>query len=520
VVEAFVAQAAKSGIDLFRVFDSLNWPTGMRVAIEAVRNSGAICEATLCYTGDILDPKRDKYSLKYYVELARELERMGANMLGIKDMAGLLKPFAAQKLIKALKEEVGIPVHLHTHDTSSNGGASYLMATEAGVDIVDVAVSSMSGLTSQPNMNALIATLENHERTPQVDAKGLQLLANYWETVRTYYKPFETELNAGTAQVYEHEIPGGQYSNYKPQVAALGLADKWEECKSMYRRVNDMFGDIIKVTPTSKVVGDMAIYMVKNDLQPADVYARGDELTFPQSVVELFKGMMGQPVGGFPEKLQAIILKGETPITHRPGELLAPVDFAAKKQELEEKLGEELSDRDVLSAVLYPGVFEEYRRHRQEYSDVSVLPTPVFFYGLDFGDEVMFDIEAGKTLIVKLNTVGKPKKDGTRTIYYELNGQQRSVTVRDLSKSNGEEALEKADPFNPHQLGAPMPGKVLKVLVKVGDTVEKGDILFTTEAMKMEANVMAKIGGTVQEIMVKEGSTVRQGELMAVIESA
>lgn len=518
VVQEFVAQAAKSGIDIFRVFDALNWTKSMAIAMEAVRKNDAICEATICYTGDILDPKRDKYTLKYYVDLAKELESMGAHMLAIKDMAGLLKPFAAQTLVTALKEEVGIPIHFHTHDTSSNAGASLLMATEADVDIVDVALSSMSGLTSQANMNGFVATLDGHERKPDVHQDNLQQLANYWETVRSYYKPFETELNAGTAQVYHHEIPGGQYSNYKPQVVALGLGDQWEECKAMYRKVNDMFGDIIKVTPTSKVVGDMAIFMVKNGLQPEDVYEKGAELTFPQSVIDLFRGMMGQPYGGFPEKLQKVILKDIKPITHRPGEELPPVDLQQVRDDLTQKFGSAPCEREVLSSVLYPAVYDEFNKERIKYSDTSLIPTPVFFYGMEPGDQVSFDIEPGKTLILRLNNVGKAKQNGERTIYFELNGQPRSVVVVDQSKVVDTATHEKADPFNPHHVGAPMPGKVLSVFAKVGDSVEEGDILFTTEAMKMEANVKTKIAGKVTEVLVSEGSEVGQGELLAVID--
>ncbi|MCK4691778.1 MAG: pyruvate carboxylase, partial [Desulfuromonadales bacterium] len=433
VVQEFVAKAAACGIDVFRVFDSLNWTTGMKVAMEAVNKSGAICEAAICYTGDILDPKRDKYPLEYYVNMAKELEKMGAHILAIKDMAGLLKPFAAEKLVKALKQEIGLPIHLHTHDTSSNGGAMLLMAAVAGCDIVDSALSSVSGLTAQPNMNALLAALEGTIWDPKLNMDGLQQLANYWETVRTYYAPFESELRSGTAQVYFHEIPGGQYSNYKPQVEGLGLGHRWEECKEMYRKVNDMFGDLVKVTPSSKIVGDMAMFMVQNNLEPEDVFARGSELAFPQGVVDFFKGMIGQPYGGFPEKLQKIILKGEQPLTCRPGDLLEPIDFVLKKDELEKKLGHQVRDEDVLSAVLYPGVYEEFDRFRQEYSDTSVIPTPAFFYGLDVGDEVVIDIEAGKTLIVKLNAIGRVREDGTRNIYFELNGEPRSATVKDDS---------------------------------------------------------------------------------------
>ncbi|MDT8441891.1 MAG: pyruvate carboxylase [Desulfuromonadales bacterium] len=519
VVQNFTVKAAEAGIDVFRIFDSLNWAKGMQVAMEAVRErTGAICEAAMCYTGDILDPKRDKYPLNYYVNLAKELESMGAHILAIKDMAGLLKPFAAEKLIKALKDEIGIPIHLHTHDTSSNGGAMLIMAAQAGVDIVDVALSSVSGLTAQPNLNALLAALEGTIWDPQIDQAGLQKLANYWETVRTYYAPFESELRSGTAQVYHHEIPGGQYSNYKPQVEGLGLGHRWEECKEMYRKVNFMFGDIIKVTPSSKIVGDMAMFMIQNNLEPEDVFERGEELTFPQSVVDFFKGMIGQPVGGFPERLQAIILKGETPLTCRPGELLEPVDFAVKKSELESKLGQNVRDEDVLSAVLYPNVFEEYIRHRQEYSDTSFLPTPVFFYGLDVGDEVSIDIEAGKTLIIKLNAVGRVHDDGTRNIYFELNGEPRVVTVKDLSVESDQSSHEKADPANSKQVGAPMPGKIFKLLVSVGEKIAAGDTLLTTEAMKMETNVKAKTDGVVGEILFKEGEAIQQGDLLVVLE--
>ncbi len=518
VVREFVAQAARSGIDVFRVFDSLNWTKGMQVAMEAVCKSGAVCEAAICYTGDILDPKRDKYPLSYYVNMAKELERMGAHTLAIKDMAGLLKPFAAEKLVKALKQEIGIPVHLHTHDTSSNGGATLLAASMAGVDIVDTALSSVSGLTAQPNMNALLAVLKGSERDPLFDEKNLQRLANYWETVRTYYAPFESELRSGTAQVYHHEIPGGQYSNYKPQVEGFGLGHRWEECKEMYRKVNDMFGDIIKVTPSSKIVGDMAIFMVQNNLEPEDVYERGAELTFPQGVIDLFKGMIGQPHGGFPEKLQKIILKGEEPITCRPGEFLEPVDFVAVKAELEKKLGVSVSDRDVLSAVLYPGVYEEFARHRQEYEDTSVLPTPVFFYGLDLGDETSIEVQPGKTMVVQLNAIGRVTPNGNRDLYFELNGEPRQVAVKDHSADSDMITHRKADPDNLHHVGAPMPGKVFRILVNVGDVIKAGDVLLSTEAMKMETNVKAAKDGVVSEVVAVEGMQVETGELLIILD--
>ncbi len=518
VVQEFVARAAQSGIDVFRVFDSLNWTRGMQVAMEAVRKNEAICEAAICYTGDILDPKRDKYPLTYYVAMARELEKMGAHILAIKDMAGLIKPFAAEKLVKALKNEIALPIHLHTHDTSSNGSAMYLQATQAGCDIVDLALSSVSGLTAQPNMNALLAALEGTIWDPQLDLEGLQKLANYWETCRTYYAPFESELRSGTAEVYHHEIPGGQYSNYKPQVEGLGLGHRWEECKQMYRKVNDMFGDLVKVTPSSKIVGDMAMFMVRNNLEPEDVFSRGRELTFPQGVVDFFKGMIGQPYGGFPEKLQGVILKEERPLTCRPGELLEPVNFATKKADVEKKVGHPISERDVLSAVLYPGVFEEFDRFRQDHSDTSVLPTPVFFYGLDIGDEVTVEIEEGKTLIVKLNAVGRVREDGTRHIYFELNGEPRSATIKDLSVPLEESSHVKADPDNGHEIGAPMPGKIFKMMVAVGDAVSEGDVLLVTEAMKMETNVKAQKSGVVSRILFDEGAQVEQGDLLVVLD--
>jgi pyruvate carboxylase len=517
VVQKFVEEAADSGVDIFRIFDSLNWTTGMKVAMDAVRKSGKICEAAICYTGDITDPKRDKYPLEYYVSMAKELENMGAHILAIKDMAGLLKPFAAYKLVKALKENIGIPIHLHTHDTSSNGSAMLLKASEAGIDIVDAALSSLSGLTAQPNLNALVASLEGSERDPLVNAPGLQKLANYWETVRDYYSPFESGLKSGTAEVYHHEIPGGQYSNYKPQVAGLGLIERWDDCKEMYHKVNMMFGDIVKVTPSSKVVGDMAMFLVKNNLEPEDVFTSKEDLAFPESVVGMFKGMLGQPYQGWPEELQKIILKGEQPITCRPGELLEPVDFDEEKLKLEEKLGHRVDDRALVSAILYPNVYPEFDRHRQEYSDTSVIPTPIFFYGLEPGQETSLDIEPGKTLIIKLNAVGKVQSDGTRAVYFELNGNNRSVVIRDQSVQSDQAVRVKADKGNPCHIGAPMPGKVLKVNVKAGDTFKAGDVLMVTEAMKMETNIKAKADGAVADVKFKEGEKVDKEDLVIVI---
>ncbi len=517
VVERFVDEAARSGIDVFRVFDSLNWTTGMQVAMEAVRKTGKICEAAICYTGDITDPKRDKYPLEYYVNLAKELEKMGAHILAIKDMAGLLKPFAAYRLIKALKENIGIPVHLHTHDTSSNGGATLLKASEAGVDIVDAALSALSGLTAQPSLNAIASALEGSERDPLVNGRGLQQLSNYWETVRDYYAPFESGLKGGTAEVYEHEIPGGQYSNFKPQVAGMGLIDRWEECKEMYRKVNLLFGDIVKVTPTSKVVGDMAMFLVKNNMQPEDIYTAREELAFPESVVGMFKGMLGQPHQGWPADLQRIILKGEQPITCRPGELLQPIDFQEERRKLEEKLGHPVDDKALLSAILYPNVYPDFDKHLQKYSDTSVIPTPIFFYGLEPGQETSLDIEPGKTLIIALNAIGRLHDDGTRVVSFSLNGNNRSVIIRDRSVTSGVFVRDKADRDNPSHIGAPMPGKVFKVNVKPGFEVKAGDVLMVTEAMKMETNIKAKVDGRVMEVKFKEGDKVEKDDLVIVM---
>jgi pyruvate carboxylase len=536
VVERFVEEAAKSGVDVFRVFDALNWPRGMTVACEAVRKQGKVLEAALCYTGDVSDPRRDKYPLDYYVRLARELERMGAHFLAIKDMAGLLKPFAAAKLVKALKEAVGIPVHLHTHDTSGVAAATILEAARAGVDVVDAALSSLSGLTAQPNLNSLAAVLEGSEwdptrsspggageeggsvAVPGLDRDGLQALAGYWETVREWYAPFESGLRSGTAEVYRHEIPGGQYSNYKPQVAGLGLLDKWEECKDMYRKVNLLFGDVIKVTPSSKVVGDMAMFLVKNGLEPEDLFTeKGKDLAFPESVVGLARGMLGQLHGGFPEALRRVILRDQEPITCRPGELLEPADLEAERTRASQRIGGYVDDKSLVSWLLYPNVFPDLVRHRDEYSDTSVIPTPVFLYGLEPGQETTIEIEPGKTLIVRLVTVGKLEKDGTRDLYFELNGEGRTLTVRDQAAAQGGVQRAKADRGNPAHVGAPMPGKVLKVNVKAGDVVKAGAVLMVTEAMKMETNVKARADCTIAEVRYREGDKVEKEDLVVVL---
>lgn len=518
VVQEFVKEAARTGIDIFRIFDSLNWVEGMRVAMDAVAEAGKVVEAAICYTGDILDPTRTKYDLKYYVDMAKELERHGAHILGIKDMAGLLKPKAAKVLVEALKQEIGIPIHLHTHDTSGNGVAMILEAAEAGVDIVDLAIGAMSGTTSQPSMGAVVAAMERTERETGIDLSALQALDEYWEVVREYYQPFESGLKTGTAEVYLHEMPGGQYSNLREQAKALGLAHRWNEIKEAYIAANRLMGDIVKVTPSSKAVGDLALFMVQNDLTEETLLARADELTFPDSVISFFMGMMGQPKGGFPKELQKKVLKGREPITYRPGELLEPVDFEAVRAELQEEFGPNITHRDAISSVLYPAVFKTFAQHRADYSDTSVMDTPTFFYGLRLGEETRIEMEPGKTLVVKLTAVGELLDDGTRIVHFELNGQPRQVRVNDESAKVKQVQRPKADRRNPKHVGASMPGVVLEVLVSVGEPVAKGQPLVVTEAMKVEQTVQAPRAGMVTEIAVKEGDSIQAEDLLVVLE--
>jgi pyruvate carboxylase len=518
VVRTFVRESAQAGIDLFRIFDCFNWIEGMKVAIEEALMTDKLVEVSICYTGDITDPSRTKYTLDYYLELAQELETMGIHILAIKDMAGLCKPQAAYQLIKALKEEVSLPIHFHTHDTAGNGVASCLMASQAGVDIVDLAISSIGGLTAQPSMEAVVAALKGNEREPEVELENILPLASYWERVREFYTPFESGLKGPTGELYFHEIPGGQYSNLKPRAIQLGLGDRWEELKAMYARVNRLLGDLIKVTPSSKVVADLAIFMMKNNLTEEDLYERGDTLSFPESVTGFFKGMIGQPYNGFNEELQRVILKGEAPLSCRPGELLPPADFEAKKTELRELLGREPTNRDILSALLYPGVYEDFVDHQKRFSDTSVMKTPLFLYGLEVGQEDSVDIEEGKTLVIKLNAIGELLPDGTRVVHFELNGQPREVRIQDKAAQVEEIKRPKAEAGNPHHVGAPMPGKVVKILVNVGDKVEKRATVCVVEAMKVETAVITQTAGKVKEIMVARGDTVEQSDLLMSLE--
>lgn len=514
LVVSFVKEAAAAGIDVFRIFDSLNWIDNMTVAIDAVRDAGKVAEASLCYTGDILDKSRTKYDLTYYVTMAKELEQAGAHILGIKDMAGLLKPEAAYRLVSALKEAVDIPIHLHTHDTSGNGIYTYARAIEAGVDIVDTAISSFAGASSAPSINSLYYAMEGTERQPNLDIKALNKLSHYWQDVRPYYQPFESGIMFPNPEVYEHEMPGGQYSNLKQQAKAVGLETQWDEIKTMYRLVNDMFGDIVKVTPTSKVVGDMALYMVENKLTEADIYEKGDALDFPNSVVEFFEGQIGQPYQGFPEKLQHIILKGKTPLTERAGALMPPVDFEAERALISEDLPRPITHQDVLSSALYPKVFADWVYFMKTYGDTSPLDTPTFFHGMLPREEIQVDIEEGKTLVIKLNSIGEPHPDGTRAVNFELNGLPREVIMRDRSIKAILTTRPKADKDNPNQIGASMSGKVIKVLVDSGSAVKKGTPLLVTEAMKMETTIQAPIDGIVKELLVKANDFIETGDLL------
>ncbi|MEH7308705.1 pyruvate carboxylase [Neobacillus drentensis] len=514
VIREFVKQSALAGIDVFRIFDSLNWVKGMEVAIDAVRQTGKIAEASICYTGDILDQTRTKYNLLYYKQLAKELENQGAHILGIKDMAGLLKPEAAYRLVSELKETVDIPIHLHTHDTSGNGIYTYARAIDGGVDIVDTALGTMAGLTSQPSANSLFYALEGNPRKPQVNIKALEKLSYYWEDVRKYYHDFESGMISPHTEIYQHEMPGGQYSNLQQQARAVGLGDRWDEVKEMYSRVNSMFGDIVKVTPSSKVVGDMALFMVQNDLNEKDVLLKGDSLDFPDSVVELFEGSLGMPYGGFPEELQKVILKGKKPLEVRPGELLDSVDFEQLKEKLYKELGRQVTDFEIISYALYPKVFMEYIKTDEQYGNISVLDTPTFLYGMRLGEEIEVEIETGKTLIVKLVSIGHPQADGTRVVYFELNGQPREVFIKDESIKSTVISRLKADPKNEHQLGASMPGTVVKVVVEKGEKVVKGDHLMITEAMKMETTVQAPFSGVVKDIYVASGDAILTGDLL------
>ena len=516
VIREFVKQSAKAGIDVFRIFDSLNWIQGMEVALDETLNQGMIAEPCLCYTGDILDASKTKYTLNYYVKMAKELEKRGAHILGIKDMSGLLKPTAASKLVGALKQEIGIPIHLHTHDTSGNGVATVLMAAQAGVDIVDAAFNSMSGLTSQPALNSIVASLQHSDRDTGLDSDGLQKISEYWRDVRPVYKGFESELQTASAEIYKYEIPGGQYSNLQAQVESFGLGHKLKEVKDMYKAVNQMLGDIVKVTPSSKVVGDLAIFMVQNDLTPENIVEKGASIDFPDSTVSYFEGMMGQPEGGFPEDIQKVVLKGKEPITCRPGELLEPEDFEAIRKKLQDELALEGTDREVISYAIYPKVFEDYVKSIRKDGNFRYMGSDIFFHSLEEGETCEVKLEEGKILIVRLQEVRPVDSEGMREAIFEVNGNRRIIKIKDKTVTvNSSNSVLYANEDNPMEIGANIPGNIIKVLVKEGETVEANQPIAVIEAMKMETNILASAAGTVERIYVSEGQQVKAGEMVA-----
>ncbi|OYU48233.1 MAG: pyruvate carboxylase [Rhizobiales bacterium PAR1] len=517
VVRDFVDCAAKAGMDVFRIFDCLNWIENMRVAIDAVLRSGKLAEGAICYTGDILDPSRAKYPIQYYVNLAKELEKAGCHILGLKDMAGLLKPSAARILVKALKEEVGLPIHFHTHDTSGIAAASVLAAVEAGVDAVDCAMDAMSGTTSQPCLGSIVEALAFTTRGTGLDPEAIRQISFYWEAVRTQYAAFESDLKCGASEVYLHEMPGGQFTNLKEQARSLGLETRWHEVAKAYRAANDLFGDIVKGTPSSKVVGDLALMMVSQELTPADILDPAREVAFPASVIDMLRGDLGQPPGGWPVALQKKALKGDKPITVRPGSLLEPKDFDAARSEVEGKIGRAVNDDDLASYLMYPKVFTDFASLQEKYGPVSVLPTPIYFYGMKPGDEATIEIERGKSLVLRLQTVGAMDEEGQVKVFFELNGQPRIIKVPNRLAAGKVVTRRKAEDGNAKHVSAPMPGSVSSIAVEAGQTIKAGDILLTLEAMKMETAIHAAADGKITEILVKPHAQVDAKDLLIVM---
>ncbi|WP_044304092.1 pyruvate carboxylase, partial [Rhodopirellula sallentina] len=517
VVRLFVREAVQTGMNIFRVFDALNWEENMRVAMDAVLAEGGICEASICYTGDLQNPGRTKYNLQYYVDLAKKLEAGGAHLLAIKDMAGLLKPKAAVTLIRALREEIGIPIHLHTHDTAGIQAATVLAAAEEGLQIADAALAPLSGGTSQVNMNTLVEALRFTDRESDLRSEALTRLATYWQAAREFYRPFESDVLPATGDLYEHEMPGGQYTNLYQQARALGLSDQWAGVCRAYAEVNELFGDIVKVTPTSKAVGDMALFLVANDMSAKEVLTSDKQLAFPASVLDLIGGRMGQPPGGFPEEVIKVILAGEKPVVERPGSTMPAADIDVARNKAAELTKEKPNDRDAVTYLLYPKVFEEFAAHRETYGDVAPLPTPNFFYGQQPGDEIAVDIEPGKRLIVKYLAVGQPYPNGSRTVFFELNGQPREVSVIDKSLNVEVKAAMKADPDDPTHVSASMPGMVITVAAAEGEKIKAGQKLLVLEAMKMETTINAPADGTVEKIHTPPGTQVEAGDLLAIV---
>ena len=515
LVKQFIKTSAQEGIDVFRIFDSLNWLEALKFPIETALGTGKIVEGTICYTGDILNPQRSNlYTLDYYVNMAKELEALGVHTIAIKDMSGVLKPEAAYQLISALKQEVSLPIHLHTHDTTSTGVAIYSRAIDAGVDIVDTANAALSGQNSQPDANALYYTRLGLDRNINVDVEANDIMQNYWKETRKYYTPFESDLTTAWTKVYDYEMPGGQYSNLRMQAQSLGLGDRYDAVLDMYHRVNFLFGDIVKVTPSSKVVGDMALFMVQNDLDESSVIAQGEALDFPQSVISFFKGETGQPAGGMNKELQKVVLKNETAISDRPGNHLAPFDFKEAEEELNEKLYKDVDMNSMLSLGMYPKVFREYLNFIEDFGQVDIIDTPTFLYGMKLNERIVVDIEPGKTLLVELTSIGPLKENGTRIVYFNLNGMPEQVEIIDNNVDLSSVARPKADRSNLNHVGAQMPGSVFKVNVKEGDHVRQNDVLIITEAMKMENAIQAPKAGVIKSIYVKEQDQITAGDLL------
>merc|ERR1712093_561885 len=513
----FCEQAKKHGVDIFRIFDALNDIAQLEVGIKAVHKAGGVVEGTVCYSGDMLNPHK-KYNLEYYLKLVDELVGMKIHILGIKDMAGVLKPKAATLLIGAIRKKYpDLPIHVHTHDSAGTGVASMVACANAGADAVDTATDSMSGMTSQPSIGALVASLEGSEHDPGLNAHHLRMIDHYWAQLRLLYSPFEAGLTGPDPEVYEHEIPGGQLTNMMFQASQLGLGAQWAETKKAYEQANDLLGDIVKVTPTSKVVGDLAQFTVSNKLNYDDVQKKAGELDFPGSVLEFFEGLMGQPYGGFPEPLRSNALRGRRKLDKRPGLTLEPLDLAKIKKDIYNKYGS-VTECDVASYAMYPKVFEDYRTFIQKYGDLSVLPTRYFLSKPEIGEEFHVELEKGKVIILKLLAVG-PLSDttGQREVFYEMNGEVRQVTVDDNNAAVENTSRPKADPGDSSQVGAPMSGVVVEIRVKDGGEVKKGDPIAVLSAMKMEMVISAPHAGKVGSIQIKEGDSVGGSDLICKI---
>lgn len=517
VLKAFIDKSAANGVDVFRIFDSLNWIEQMEKSIQYVRDTGKIAEGTMCYTGDILDKHETKYTLAYYENLAKQLVDAGSQIIGIKDMAGLLKPKAAFELVGALKQKVDVPIHLHTHDTTGNGVSTYVAATKAGVDIVDTAMSSLSGTTSQPSMGSFYYALEEDARQPKLEMENVEKINQYWQGVKPFYQAFMNGMTSPQTDIYQTGMPGGQYSNLQQQAKALGI-DDFELVKQTYRDVNELLGDIIKVTPSSKVVGDFAIFMIQNNLTKDNILTRGQQLDFPESVVDFFYGDLGQPYGGFPEELQKVVLKGKKPITVRPGSLAKPVDFAKMEQELLEKIKRKPTAEEVLSYILYPDVFMGYEENTKRFGSMGVLDTTTFYQGMRPGETIRVKFRPGRSSIFRLDSISDADEDGDRSLFFSANGQNLQIVIHDKSKEAKVNAIPKAEPTNPNHIGATLSGSVLNVLVKKDQVVKKGEPLVVTEAMKMETTIKAPFDGKVTHIYVKDGDVLASQDLLLELE--